>query len=149
MIFFNRLADEPTVTTESLWLMIAPLRKNTVSTLLHFRFYANYFLLPWKFLKKLTDNQCSSITKDSIYHIMKHMYIQPFTIVVDWPDIGCLMEVSTMSYNCRYCVFTWWGRWVMLQKEMSSIGILRNYHTFKRLLKMLHALYYTDVWHKL
>ena len=36
-----------------------------------------------KLLKKLADNQCSSISKGSIYHI-KHMYIQPFTTIVDW-----------------------------------------------------------------
>ncbi len=26
------------------------------------------------------------------------MYIQSFTSVVDWPEIGCLMEVSTMYF---------------------------------------------------
>ena len=52
-----------------------------------------------RFLKKLADDQCSSITKGSSYHI-KHMYIQPFTKLVDWPEIGCLMEVSTMLYIC-------------------------------------------------
>ncbi len=43
---------------------------------------------------KLPDDQCSSMTKGSIYYI-NHMYIQPFTAVVDQPEIGCLMEVST------------------------------------------------------
>ncbi len=64
-----------------------------------------------RFLKKLADDKFSSITKDSIYHI-EHMYIQHFPTVVDWPwpEIGCLMEVSTMFYICRYCVFTWDGR---------------------------------------
>ncbi len=62
-----------------------------------------------KFLKKLADDQCSSMTKGSIYHI-NHMYMQPFTTNVDWPEIGCLMEVSTLLYICRYCVFTWDGR---------------------------------------
>ncbi len=55
---------------------------------LHFNFHANCFLLPWKI-------QCS--TKGSIYHI-KHMYIQPFTKVVDWPEIRCLMEVHCIYY---------------------------------------------------
>ena len=32
-----------------------------------------------RFIKKLADDQCSSITKVSIYHI-KHMSIQPFTM---------------------------------------------------------------------
>ena len=38
------------------------------------------------------------------------MYIQPFSMEVDWPEIWCLMEVSTMFYICGYCFFTWWGR---------------------------------------
>ena len=28
---------------------------------------------------------------------------------MDWPEIRCLREVSTMFYICRYCVFTWDG----------------------------------------
>ncbi len=40
------------------------------------------------------------------------MYIQPFPTVVDWPKNGCLMKVSTMLYICRYCIFTWDGRFV-------------------------------------
>ncbi len=85
----------------------APPRKNAVSA-----FQVSSKLLLFylgRFLKKLADDQCSSITKGSIYHI-KYMYIHPFTIVVNWPEIGGLMEVSTMFYICRYCVFTWWGR---------------------------------------
>ncbi len=39
-----------------------------------------------RFRKKLADDRCSSITKGSIYHI-KHMYIQPLTREVDWPEI--------------------------------------------------------------
>ena len=69
------------------------------------RYHASYFLL----LKKLADDQCSSITKGSIYHI-NHMNIQPFITVVDWPETWCLMEVSAMFYICRYCVCTWDGR---------------------------------------
>ena len=37
------------------------------------------------------------------------MYIQHFSIGVDWSEIGCLMEVSAMFYICTYCVFTWSG----------------------------------------
>ena len=55
-----------------------------------------------RFLKKLADDQGSSITKGSIYHI-KHMYMQPFTVGVNWLEIWCLMEVSAMFYICRYC----------------------------------------------
>ncbi len=73
---------------------------------------ATFFYLG-RFLKKLADDQCSSITKGSVYHI-KHIYIQPFTTVVDWPEIWCLMEVSTMFYICRYCVFTWCGRVILV-----------------------------------
>ncbi len=35
-----------------------------------------------RFLKKLSDDQCSSITKGSIYHI-KHMYIDLFITLAD------------------------------------------------------------------
>ena len=76
---------------------------------LHFRFHAKYFLLPWNIPEKLADDQCSSITKGSIYHI-KRMYIHPFTTVVDWSEMWHLMEVSTMFYICRYRGFSWYGR---------------------------------------
>ncbi len=59
-----------------------------------FRLHTTTFFYLGKFLKKLVD-QCSSITKDSIYHI-KHMSIQPFTMGVNWPEIVYLMEVSIM-----------------------------------------------------
>ncbi len=36
------------------------------------------------------------------------MHIQHFTTAVDSPEIGFLIEVSTMFY-INYCVFTWWG----------------------------------------
>ena len=58
-----------------------------------------------RFLNKLADDQCSSITKDSIYYV-KHMYIQPFSMEMDWPE----MEVSAMFHSCRYCIYTWYGR---------------------------------------
>ncbi len=46
-----------------------------------------------RYLKKLADDQFSSLTKGRIYHI-NHMYIQPFTQVVDWPEI-CFTYVDT------------------------------------------------------
>ena len=90
-----------------------------------------------RFLKKLADDQCSSITKGSIYHI-NHMYIQPFTTVVDWPEIRCLREVSAMFYICRYCVFTWGGRSIFHDTYLNhswhmfsnSIGVRMDRHTW-------------------
>ena len=38
---------------------------------LHFRFHANYFLLP-QMIPELADDQCSSTTKGSIYQV-KHV----------------------------------------------------------------------------
>ena len=75
--------------------------KNTIMFLqvktlyLHFRFHSNYFVLP-RFLKKLADDQCSSITKGSICHI-KHN--------VD----TTIFHVSGLTRNCMfngsiYCV---------------------------------------------
>ena len=81
---------------------------------LHIKFHANYFLLP-KIPEEIADDHCSSITKGSTYHI-KHMSIEPFTVGVDRAEIWHLMEVSTMFYICRYCVFTQYGR--TLQKYL-------------------------------
>ncbi len=50
------------------------------------------FFYRGRFLKKLADYQNSSITKGSIYHI-EHMNIQPFTAVVDRPEIGSIYNV--------------------------------------------------------
>ena len=44
-----------------------------------------------------------------IFHNTTLMYIQPFT-TVDWPEIWCLMEVSTIFFIYRYCVFNCYGR---------------------------------------
>ncbi len=70
----------------------APPSKNVLSA-----FQISCKLLSFTWEKKLADDQCFSITKESIYHI-KHTYIQPFTTVVDWPEIGSLLEVSTLFY---------------------------------------------------
>ncbi len=86
-----------------------------------------------RFLKKLAGDQCSSITKGSIF-LIKHMYIQPFTTVVDWPKTECWMEVSTMFYICRYFVFTHDRAAVVFWKWFVSTRILlhppNNYDMF-------------------
>ncbi len=76
---------------------------------LHLRWHAGTFFCLGKFQKWWADNQSSSIYKGSIYYI-KHMYIQPFSMELDWREIWHQMDVSTMFYNCRYCIFTLWGR---------------------------------------
>ena len=58
--------------------------------------------------KKLANDNFFSITKGSIPHI-KHMYIQSFSMEVDWPQIWYLMKVSNMLYICTYYIFTLWG----------------------------------------
>ncbi len=60
----------------------------------------NAFLQTLRFYmerQRLVDDQCFSITKGSIYHT-NHMDIQPLITVVDWPEIRCLMEGSTVFY---------------------------------------------------
>ena len=66
------------------------------------------------------------LPKGGIYHI-KHMYIQPFTKVADWPEILCSMEVSAMFYICRYCISTWWGRYCI-----TVYRILLNLHSWMK-----------------
>ena len=98
----------------------APLCKNTVSANSNFMHNTSFYLE--RFQEKLADDQCSSITEGSIYHV-SHVYIQPFTTVVDWPEIVCLMEVSIMFNICRYCVFTWRGRVIdLIWYQYKGIG---------------------------
>ena len=55
-----------------------------------------------RFPKKLADDQFSSITKDSIYHI-KHMYIQPFTsggLTRNWMFKGSIYIVLHLQILC-------------------------------------------------
>ena len=49
------------------------------------------------------------------------MYIQPFSMEVDWQEIWHQMDVSTTFYICRYCVFTLWGRSVMSGIDCSQL----------------------------
>ena len=48
----------------------------------HFRFHGKYFLLPQNIPEETSRQSILFITKDSIMHI-KHMYIHPFTTVVN------------------------------------------------------------------
>ncbi len=54
-------------------------------------------------MKELADDQCSSITKGSIYN-MNHMSIQSFTVEVDWAEIGRLMDVSIVFDICTFAL---------------------------------------------
>ncbi len=91
----------------------APPSKNAVSAFpISCKLLSFTLEVSWRNLQIIS---CSSITKGSICHI-SHMYIQPllpFTTVVAWPEMRCLMEVSTMFNICRYCVFTWDGSFVL------------------------------------
>ncbi len=86
---------------------LPPLPHQVKTQYLHSDFMQTSFFYLGRFLKKLGDDQCSSITKGSIYHI-RHMYIHPFTTVIDFPEIGCLMEVSDyvlyLQILCFYLV---------------------------------------------
>ncbi len=66
---------------------------------LHFQSHAEYFLSPWK-IHELVDNQCSSITKDSIF------YIKCMCKLLAWKWIDQIfdvkMEISAMFYICTY-----------------------------------------------
>ncbi len=63
-----------------------------------------------RFMKKLADNQFSSITKGRIFYTcMKHNVYTTFNLSSGLTR-KCVMEVFTMLYICRYCVFTWYGR---------------------------------------
>ncbi len=61
-----------------------------------------------RFLKKLADDQCSLITKGSIYYC-KPMSIQSFIMGVDWPEIGHIYYVWYLRILCfckaDLCIF--------------------------------------------
>ena len=61
-----------------------------------------------KNLKKLADDQCSSITKGSTYYI-RCIYIQPFIMEMDWPEIWHLMEVCFIHILRFYFAWQTWN----------------------------------------
>ena len=81
-----------------------------------------------RFVKKIADDQYSSVSKGRIYHI-KHMSIQPFALGMVWPEIGCLMEVPIMIDICTYCIFMLCG--TIAEKSYSCTGIWNIQLLFK------------------
>ncbi len=74
---------------------------------LHFRLHTNYtFFYLERFLKKLADNHCSSITKGSIYHI-KHIYVHTTFyyssgLIRNWMFNGSIYYVLHLQIRCFY-----------------------------------------------
>ena len=85
------------------------------------------FFYHGRYLKKLADDQCSLITKGSIYHI-KHMSIQPFTKGVNWPEIGCLMEVCLIFTHTAFllCRTTMWKGVLKIMSDADLIVVKKN-----------------------
>ncbi len=85
-----------------------------------------------RFLKKLADDQISSITKGSIYHI-KHMSIQPFTMAMYWPEITRLMEVSIifdiLHILCFYfvCKIFWYVHLFVILPISNNIFVMFSF----------------------
>ena len=61
----------------------------------------NFFYLGG-FLKKITDDQCSSLTKGSIHHI-KHISIQPFSKAINF--LFFYFWNSVLSKSCFLWIF--------------------------------------------
>ncbi len=77
---------------------------------LHFRFHANYFLLPWK--DSWRNQQTMLFNNWRQYLQYQTCEYNPLPWEWIWPEIAHLMEVSIMINICRYCIFTWYGRLV-------------------------------------
>ena len=92
-VLYNSLFLSGTLYHMNQRLISAPVNKNTV-----FAFLSNYMQTTLfhleRFLKKLAKLPML-FHKGSIYHI-KHYVHKPFTTVMDWPEIWCLMDVSTI-----------------------------------------------------
>ena len=59
----------------------------------------NTFFYLGRFLKKLADNQCSPITKGSIY-LIKHTSIKPFTMGKDLVEIRYNLRIGILGICC-------------------------------------------------
>ncbi len=104
----------------------------------HFRLHTKYFLLPWKIPEEISRQSRlfhNKMAKWSIYY-MKHINIQPSSMEVDWPEIGCLMEVSTMFYICTYCIFTLWAGYSLA----ILISLLSSERTWVQILPCIFSL---------
>ena len=91
-----------------------------------------------KFLKKLAADQCSSITKGSIYY-MKHVHIQTSSMEVNWPETWHLVEVF-MFCTCFYFV----GKNTLHRPSKSSLHItLIMWITMKNIFSVIciHSLF--------
>ena len=93
---------------------------------LHFRLHANTFFFLERDVKQV-DNQYSSITKGSIFHI-KHTLIKLLNMGVDWPEIGPLMKGSIMFDICRYYLYTSYSRidekvWIQVYENIDPKNI--------------------------
>ncbi len=86
-------------------IITAPPSKNAVSA-----FHISCELLSFTLNDFWKKNSRRSLLFHNIRQYPPHLtlHIQSFTTAVDWPEI--LMEVSTMFYTCKYCLFNYWGR---------------------------------------
>ncbi len=49
------------------------------------------------------------ITEGCVYHIKYYIYTT-FYHSMDWPELGCLMEVTILFDTCTYCILTLYDR---------------------------------------
>ena len=96
--------DIPNASSQCLfyWKLSAPQSKNAVSA-----FYITRRVLSSvseKFLKWLADDQSSFITKGSIYYV-KHVYLQPFCMEVDWQEIWHQMDICFIFVDTAFLLY--------------------------------------------
>ncbi len=103
MMFFNTAQCENDKNNTA-----SPLPHKVETRYLHLRSHAKYFFCLWKFLRWLRSIFFHNLRQYLLYQTC--IYIQPFGIEVDGREIWYQMDVSTVFYNYRYCVFTLWRR---------------------------------------
>ncbi len=92
----------------------------------------------------LVDDQCSSITKGSIYHV-KHNVHTTFSHRSGLTR-NCMFDGTIIITICRYCVLTWWGRGLFNVFHFKSLftstflvrSHKRNAFFYVRLLRSVH-----------
>ena len=63
-----------------------------------FKSHTEYFLLPLKIAEKISIQSMLLCNLKGVSTISYKHTIQPFSMVVNWPEIGRFMEASTMFY---------------------------------------------------
>ena len=89
---------------------------------IHSRLFASYFFFPWRIHAKVTRRSILLLNLRQ-YLLYQTWANTTFSMGVDWSQIVRVMEVSAMLYKCTYCVFTLYGRNMVLCNKIPQTNL--------------------------